>query len=164
MSPFKNDFNFEDQNKKVKEILTDKPLIGFCGAPLTLASYAIEGGGSKQYIKTRQLMIEHRCGWDRLMNKLVTVQADYLIEQAKHGADALQIFDSWLANALSCQQVIEYVMPYNRLLIEKVRRSVEVPIIYFSLAGHEYLQKIRLLNRCFFVIRELRQSKLVLKL
>lgn len=132
---------------KAIEIVTDSrsdlPLIGFCGAPLTLASYAIEGSGTKQYIKTRRLMLSHRASWDRLMNKLVTVQADYLIEQAKHGAKALQIFDSWLGQALSFEHLDEYVWPYIKNLVQKVKAQTDVPLIYFSLAPLPYLMALK---------------------
>jgi hypothetical protein len=71
------------------------PLIGFVGAPFTLASYAIEGGSSKDFARTKSLMYHQPEAWGGLRNKLVTVQADYLLEQAQVGAAALQIFDSW---------------------------------------------------------------------
>ena len=70
------------------------PLIGFAGAPFTLASYAIEGGSSRNFIKTKSLMYAEPAAWKRLMTKLVTVQSDYLLAQAKAGAAALHLFDS----------------------------------------------------------------------
>src|SRR5436309_4424834 len=70
------------------------PVIGFCGAPFTLASYMIEGGGSRNYVETKKIMYRHPGAWDQLMSKLVEVLAHYAAEQAHHGADALQIFDS----------------------------------------------------------------------
>lgn len=117
------------------------PLIGFAGAPFTLASYAIEGSGSKNYIKTKSLMYTEPAAWKRLMLKLVTVQADYLLAQAKAGASALQIFDSWAGSALSQQDYRRFVQPYNRQLIETVRRA-GVPIINFSTGTAAYIQDV----------------------
>jgi uroporphyrinogen decarboxylase len=120
----------------------DLPLIGFCGAPFTLAAYAIEGGGSKSYVKTKALMMGEPAAWRRLMNKLVTVMADYLVKQARAGASALQIFDSWAGLALGPYDYVRYVHPFNRSLIEMVKRQVEVPLIYFSTGTSEYLYVI----------------------
>jgi uroporphyrinogen decarboxylase len=117
------------------------PLIGFAGAPFTLASYAIEGSGSKSYIKTKSLMYAEPAAWKRLMLKLVTVQADYLLAQAKAGAAALQIFDSWAGSALSRQDYLRFVQPYNRLLIETVQRA-GVPVINFSTGTAAYIQDV----------------------
>jgi uroporphyrinogen decarboxylase len=118
------------------------PLIGFCGAPYTLASYAIEGGGSKSYVKTKALMMGEPAAWRRLMDKLVTVMADYLVKQAGAGAAALQIFDSWAGLALGRYDYARYVHPFNSRLIEMVKRQVEAPLIYFSTGTSEYLDTI----------------------
>lgn len=117
------------------------PLIGFAGAPFTLASYAIEGGGSKSYSKTKALMYSEPAAWKRLMNKLVTVQADYLIQQAEAGASALQLFDSWVGLALGVQDYLRYVQPYNAALFKMLRRS-GVPIINFSNGTSSYLKEV----------------------
>lgn len=118
------------------------PLIGFAGAPFTLASYAIEGGGSKTFSKTKSLMYREPAAWKRLMTKLVTVQADYLVKQAKAGAAALQIFDSWAGQALSQQDYIRYVQPYNKALFEAVKRGTDVPVINFSTGTSSYLSDV----------------------
>lgn len=118
------------------------PLIGFCGAPFTLASYAIEGGGSKTYVKAKTLMYSEPAAWKRLMDKLVTVQADYLIAQAKAGASALQLFDSWAGAALSKDDYIQYVKPYNSKLIAMVKRRTNVPFINFSTGTFAYLDEV----------------------
>ena len=94
----------------------DIPLIGFAGAPFTLASYAIEGGGSKTYATTKSLMYREPAAWKRLMTKLVTVQGDYLTKQAEAGASALQVFDSWAGLALGREDYVRYVLPYNQQL------------------------------------------------
>lgn len=117
------------------------PLIGFAGAPFTLASYAIEGGGSRNYIKTKALMYAEPAAWKRLMLKLVTVQADYLLAQAKAGAAALQIFDSWAGSALSQQDYRRFVQPYNKQLLETVQRA-GVPVINFSTGTASYIQDV----------------------
>src|SRR5204862_653136 len=72
------------------------PVIGFCGAPFTLASYMIEGGSSRHYIQTKKMMYNCPAAWNQLMAKLVRVTAQYSVEQVRAGADVLQIFDSWV--------------------------------------------------------------------
>ena len=118
------------------------PLIGFCGAPFTLASYAIEGGSSKSFIKTKTVMYSEPAAWKRLMDKLVTVQADYLVAQAKAGANALQLFDSWAGIALSQQDYVDYVLPYNKKLIAVVKRQTSIPLINFSTGTGGYLDLV----------------------
>ena len=118
------------------------PLIGFAGAPFTLASYAIEGGGSRNYLKSKSLMAGEPSAWARLMNKLVTVQADYLLQQAKAGASALQIFDSWAGLALGREDYARYVLPYNKKLVEMVRRGSDAPVVYFSTGTGAYLSDV----------------------
>ena len=119
----------------------DIPLIGFAGAPFTLASYAIEGGGSKSYTRVKALMLGEPAAWKRLMNKLVTVQADYLLQQAKAGASALQVFDSWAGLALSVQDYVRFVQPYNKMLFTMLERA-GVPIINFSTGTAAYLNEV----------------------
>jgi uroporphyrinogen decarboxylase len=112
------------------------PLIGFAGAPFTLASYAIEGGGSKRYETTRVFMYTEPAAWRRLMDKLVVVAGDFLAEQAKAGAQALQVFDSW-AGALSRYDYERYAAPYTAKLIARAKQT-GLPVIHFSTgtAGH----------------------------
>src|SRR5215467_11053354 len=89
------------------------PVIGFCGAPFTLASYMIEGGGSRNYIHTKKMMYTEPAAWQMLMRKLVEVLAGYSLDQVKAGADALQIFDSWVG-CLSVEDYCRYVLPHAR--------------------------------------------------
>ncbi len=117
------------------------PLIGFCGAPFTLASYAIEGGGSKTYAKTKALMYTEPAAWDELMRKLAVVQADYLLAQAAAGASALQVFDSWAGLALGLLDYVKYIQPYNKLIFEKVAQA-GVPTINFSTGTAVYLDEV----------------------
>lgn len=119
----------------------DTPLIGFAGAPFTLASYAIEGGGSKDYAKTKALMYTQPAAWNRLMDKLVTVQADYLIEQARAGAGALQVFDSWAGLALGKEDYLRYVAPHNTRLFATLQKA-RVPVINFSTGTYPYLENV----------------------
>src|SRR5215471_4363114 len=85
----------ESVRRVVKHFGAKLPVIGFCGAPFTLASYMIEGGGSRNYVNTKKMMYKEPVAWERLMRKLVAVTAEYAIEQVKAGADVIQIFDSW---------------------------------------------------------------------
>ncbi len=117
------------------------PLIGFAGAPFTLASYAIEGGGSKDYAKTKALMYSQTEAWGRLMEKLVTVQADYLIQQAQAGASALQVFDSWAGLALGKDAYNQFVAPYNTKLF-KLLEPTGLPVINFSTGTFPYLEDV----------------------
>ncbi len=116
------------------------PLIGFAGAPFTLASYAIEGGGSKTYAQTKTMMYTEPAAWKRLMNKLVTVVADLLAEQARAGVDVLQVFDSW-AGALGRLDYIRYVQPYNRVLYQRLEK-IGLPVINFSTGTAAYLDAV----------------------
>lgn len=106
------------------------PLIGFAGAPFTLASYAIEGGGSKNYENSKGMMWNAPSVWHTFMEKLVSVLTDYLTLQVQAGASALQIFDSW-AGALGARDFATYAAPYTKALIQNVRK-LGVPVIYFS--------------------------------
>ncbi len=117
------------------------PLIGFSGAPFTLASYAIEGGGSRNYLQTKGLMMSDPAAWHRLMEKLSEVVGHYLLAQARAGAQALQLFDSWVG-ALSPVDYREYVLPYSRHAIEIAKQS-NVPLIHFGTNTGGMLDLIR---------------------
>jgi uroporphyrinogen decarboxylase len=106
------------------------PVIGFCGGPFTLASYMIEGGGSRTYVHTKKMMYCQPAAWNELMTKLVAVTGEYATEQAEAGADAIQIFDSWVG-CLSVADYRDYVLPQVTTLVKKLQRS-GVPIIYFA--------------------------------
>lgn len=106
------------------------PLIGFSGAPFTLASYAIEGGSSKSYVQTKGLMMGDAPTWHLLMEKLSEVVGNYLLAQAEAGAQVLQFFDSWVGT-LSPADYREYILPHSRHAIE-IARQGNVPIIHFG--------------------------------
>jgi uroporphyrinogen decarboxylase len=106
------------------------PVIGFCGAPFTLASYMIEGGGSRNYIQTKKMMYGSAEAWDELMSKLVAVTSHYAAAQVRAGADAIQVFDSWVG-CLSVEDYREYALPRTTELIKKLQQT-GVPVIYFG--------------------------------
>src|SRR5215467_9112577 len=103
----------ESIRRVVKHFGEKLPVIGFCGAPFTLASYMIEGGGSRNYVHTKKMMYTEPAAWETLMRKLVEVLAGYSLDQVKAGADALQIFDSWVG-CLSVEDYCRYVLPHAR--------------------------------------------------
>ncbi|NCC35435.1 MAG: uroporphyrinogen decarboxylase, partial [Chloroflexia bacterium] len=106
-------------------------LFGFSGAPFTLASYAIEGGGSREYRRTKIMMYRDPASWQTLMTKLTDLVVAYLIAQVQAGADVVQIFDSW-AGALSPDDFAEYVLPYVQRAVAETRAATGVPIVYFG--------------------------------
>jgi uroporphyrinogen decarboxylase len=105
-------------------------VIGFCGAPYTLASYMIEGGGSRNYIYTKQLMYGDSSAWRRLLDKLVVVLTEYCRQQIEAGADVIQIFDSW-AGSLSVADYRDYALEASTRLVRAVQ-GMGVPVIYFG--------------------------------
>src|SRR5215475_2895953 len=105
------------------------PMIGFCGAPFTLASYMIEGGGSRNYVHTKKMMYAQPAAWDELMRKLVSVTSEYTAEQVHAGADTIQIFDSWVG-CLSVEDYRRFVLPRTTELVQKLK-ATGTPIIYF---------------------------------
>lgn len=105
------------------------PLIGFSGAPFTLASYLIEGGGSRSYIHTKTLMYQSPQAWHRLMGRLACTVAGYLNKQIAAGAQAVQLFDSWVG-CLSPADYEQFVLPHMRGLIASITPGV--PVIHFG--------------------------------
>src|SRR5438093_6893423 len=106
------------------------PVIGFCGAPFTLASYMIEGGGSRSYVHTKTMMYCSPAAWDELLRKIAAVVAQYAAEQMRARADAIQIFDSWVG-CVSLDDYRLHVLPRTRELV-KCLQNTHVPIIYFG--------------------------------
>jgi uroporphyrinogen decarboxylase len=101
--PSQLDYVFETVSKTRQDLPESIPLIGFGGAPFTLASYAIEGGGSRQYLSTKTLMYSDSGAWNALMSKLSQAIVVYLNEQIRAGAQCVQLFDSW-AGCLSLDE------------------------------------------------------------
>jgi len=113
-----------------RELEGKTPLIGFSGAPFTLAAYAIEGGSSRDYKRTKQFMYGQPAAWQDLMGKLAQLAGDYLAAQVQAGAQAVQLFDSW-AGALSPADYRAYVLPYTQRAIA-IAASAGAPVINFS--------------------------------
>ena len=116
-------------------------MIGFCGAPFTLASYMIEGGSSRNYIHTKQMMYSEPVAWRRLLDKLVTVLTAFCKQQVDAGADVIQIFDSWVGS-LSVEDYRDYVQPVTTGLIRAVQ-EMGVPVIYFGVETASLLPAMR---------------------
>jgi uroporphyrinogen decarboxylase len=106
------------------------PLIGFCGAPFTVASYIIEGGASREFLNTKTMMYSAPEVWRALMDKLSKVLADYLVAQIRAGAQAVQVFDSWVG-ALSPQDYENFVLPYSQRVLAAAKAE-NVPVIHFG--------------------------------
>jgi uroporphyrinogen decarboxylase len=117
------------------------PVIGFCGAPFTLASYMIEGGGSRNYVHTKRMMYSSPAAWDELIGKLLAVVSEYAAQQVLGGADVIQIFDSWVG-CLSVEDYRRYVLPRNAELVKALQRT-GVPIIYFGTDSATLLPSMR---------------------
>jgi uroporphyrinogen decarboxylase len=108
---------------------SDVPLLGFSGAPFTLASYMIEGGGSRNYTDTKKLMYNDSGAWHSMMSLIARGLAKYLNAQIDAGAQAVQIFDSWVG-CLGPDDYREFVLPHTRTVVEGVKRGV--PVIHFG--------------------------------
>ncbi len=132
----------EEAIKQARAALSGRvPLIGFAGAPFTLASYAIEGGGSRNYIETKRVMYRDPEAWHTLMDKLARVVTAYLRRQIRAGAQAVQLFDSWVG-CLSPGDYTEYVLPHVRLIFEGLKRE-QVPMIHFGTGTAVLLRLMR---------------------
>lgn len=115
----------------VSGLPSDIALIGFAGAPFTLASYAIEGRGSRNYVFVKKMMYEAPELWHALMAKLVDQVASYVELQVQSGVEAVQLFDTW-AGSLSVSDFDELVKPHLKTLLQAIRQTCDVPLIYFG--------------------------------
>ncbi len=106
------------------------PLIGFAGAPFTLASYAIEGGPSRDFARTKALMYGHPEAWHRLCDRLAQVVSGFVVAQVEAGAQAIQIFDSWVG-ALSAEDYNEFARPHTAAVFDALKPT-GVPTIHFG--------------------------------
>lgn len=113
-----------------RELADRVPLIGFAGAPFTLASYAIEGGPSSNYAKTKAMMYGEPKVWHSLCGMFASIVADYLQAQVEAGVQAVQVFDSWVG-ALSPDDYREFAMPHTKLILDAAQ-STGVPVIHFG--------------------------------
>ncbi len=116
------------------------PLIGFAGAPFTLASYLVEGGPSRHFLEVKALMYREEALWHRLMGKLAEAMARYLRAQAEAGADLLQVFDSWVG-VLSPADYRRYVKPHMERLFQALG-PLGVPVIHFGVGTMGLLQEM----------------------
>jgi uroporphyrinogen decarboxylase len=110
------------------------------GAPFTMASYMIEGGASRNFIRTKKLMYSDETLWRRLMGKIVDVLAPFAHLQVTAGARAIQVFDSWVG-ALGSDDYVRYAAPYSRALIERIR-STGVPVIHFGTGASGFFKEL----------------------
>jgi uroporphyrinogen decarboxylase len=124
----------------VRQLAGRVPVVGFVGAPFTLASYMIEGGPSRNFIRTKQMMYQDETLWRRLMGKLVDVLGPFALAQVTAGARAIQVFDSWVG-ALGPDDYVRYVAPYSRALIERIR-TASVPVIHFGTGAAGFFREL----------------------
>ncbi|HET7006178.1 MAG TPA: uroporphyrinogen decarboxylase [Candidatus Binatia bacterium] len=134
------EYVYEAVKKIRKELKNKVPLVGFAGAPFTLASYLIEGGGSRHYVHTKRLFYSAPEAWKRLMERLAKVTGEYLNCQIAAGAQAVQIFDSW-AGCLSPADYEQFVQPYTKAVIDSITPGV--PVINFSTGTAGLLKHVR---------------------
>ena len=125
--------------RKFRIALPHTPVIGFAGAPFTLASYAIEGGGSKNYVKTKSLMYSDESAFSTLMGRLVDSTSRFLNAQIEAGAQVVQVFDSW-AGALSPDDYRRYVLPHMKRLIGSIKPGT--PVISFGTGTGGFLEEL----------------------
>jgi uroporphyrinogen decarboxylase len=131
-----------DTIRLVRTQLADSvPLIGFAGAPFTLASYAIEGGPSSNYARTKALMYGEPDAWHRLADTFATIVADYLTAQIEAGAQAVQVFDSWVG-ALSASDYREFALPHTQKIFATVQ-ALGVPTLHFGTGTTTILSEMR---------------------
>ncbi len=117
------------------------PVIGFVGAPFTMASYMIEGGPSRNFLRTKQMMYKDETLWRRLMGKLVDVLGSFAVLQVvAAGARIIQVFDSWVG-ALGPDDYVRFVAPYSRALIERIR-GAGVPVIHFGTGAAGFFREL----------------------
>jgi len=133
-------FVFEAIRQTRASLRSDLPLIGFSGAPFTLASYIIEGGGSRNYVHTKSLMYNDKGAWNALMSLISRALVKYLNAQIAAGAQAVQLFDSWVG-CLSADDYREYVLPHTRTVISAVTPGT--PVIHFGTGTASLLESMR---------------------
>lgn len=127
----------------IKKVLPrlEVPLVGFCGAPFTVASYMIEGGSSRDFRKTKEWMYRDPAGFHCLLEKICSWSVEYLKMQAKAGVHAIQVFDSW-ANSLAFHQFLEFSLPYLRKIVDSLAAE-NVPTILFCKGASVFASAIK---------------------
>jgi len=134
------DFVNEAIRQTRRALKPDIPLIGFCGAPFTLASYVIEGGGSKNYVHTKRLMYDDAGAWHAMLRLISRALVKYLNAQIEAGAQAVQLFDSWVG-CLSPDDYREFVLPHTQTVIRHVTPGV--PVLHFGTGTATLLELMR---------------------
>jgi uroporphyrinogen decarboxylase len=124
-----------------RELNNRVPLIGFAGAPWTLASYAVEGGGSKNFETIKTMLYDQPDVMHALLSKLAGVVSEYLVRQTRSGADIVQIFDTW-AGAMSKDAFLEFSLPYIMQIVEHVKANSDVPVIVFAKGANSSLPEL----------------------
>jgi uroporphyrinogen decarboxylase len=133
-------FVFEAIRETRRALRSDLPLIGFAGAPFTLASYIVEGGASKNYVHTKKLMYDDSGAWHAMMSLIARGLVKYLNAQIEAGAQAVQLFDSWVG-ALSPDDYRQFVLPHTRAVIAGIKRGT--PVIHFGTGTAALLELMR---------------------
>jgi uroporphyrinogen decarboxylase len=134
------EFVFEAIRQTRAALKSNLPLIGFSGAPFTLASYMVEGGASKDYVRTKSLMYNDSGAWHAMMSLISRALVKYLNAQVAGGAQALQLFDSWVG-ALAPDDYQQYVLPHTKSVIEGVNPAA--PVIHFGTGTSTLLELMR---------------------
>ena len=131
-----------DAIRQIKPALGGRvPLIGFAGAPFTLASYAIEGGHSNNFAHTKALMYGYPAAWHRFCDLIAGVIGDYLVAQVEAGVDCVQVFDSWVG-ALNAADYREFILPHTKKIFDRVA-PLGVPTIHFGVGTGSILDLLR---------------------
>ena len=132
-----------DAIKQIKPALGGRvPLIGFAGAPFTLASYAIEGGHSSNFAHTKSLMYGFPAAWHRFCDLIADIIGDYLVAQIEAGVDCVQIFDSWVG-ALNARDYREFILPHTKKIFARLSDVPGVPTIHFGVGTGSILSELR---------------------
>lgn len=125
----------------IQELKGRLPVIGFSGAPFTLASYIVEGGHSRNYIRTKSLMFHEPSAYGELMSKITEIVAEYLNAQIRAGVEVVQVFDTWIG-CLGPEDYEKFVMPYTQQAIERIEDK-SIPVIHYANGSSTLLELMR---------------------
>ncbi|MDE1832901.1 MAG: uroporphyrinogen decarboxylase [Candidatus Micrarchaeota archaeon] len=136
----KSDMDFVMDTVRITKKRSSVPIIGLAGAPFTMASYMIEGSYNKNFTKTKSMMYNDPKGWELLMKKLTEMTIAYLKEQIRSGADAVQLFDSWVG-CLGPSDYQDFVLPYTKKIFAGIKGSS--PTIHFTTGTSSFLELVK---------------------
>jgi len=139
---FGKDLQYTGESLGILKRELNVPCLGFVGAPFTLASYMLEGGPSKSYIQMKSFMYRETKAWHKLIDKLASNMANYLLYQVESGAMAVQIFDSWVG-ILSQADYREYVFPHMQKMVQEIKSRTDVPVVLFGTNSSHLLQDMK---------------------